>query len=66
MAMVSLCIIMKLLKSNLLIPKKEHLSCLYIYSEKIKNKWKKKTKEKKKIEKKKPKKINTVAIHSNI
>jgi len=48
MAMVSLCIIMKLLKSNLLIPKKEHLSCLYIYSEKIKNKWKKKNKRKEK------------------
>jgi len=33
---------------------------------KSKTNGKKKTKEKKKIEKKKPKKINTVAIHSNI
>jgi hypothetical protein len=29
MAMVSLCIILKLLKSNLLTPKKEHLSNKY-------------------------------------
>jgi hypothetical protein len=73
MAMVSLCIILKLLKSNLLTPKKEHLSnkykrtyiYIYIYIEKIKNKWeknkkifvKKNQKKRKKIGKKTKKKI---------
>jgi uncharacterized membrane protein len=68
MAMVSLCIILKLLKSNLLTPKKEHLSnkykrtYIYIYIEKIKNKWEKKIfvkknhKKRKKIGKKTKKK----------
>jgi len=76
MAMVSLCIILKLLKSNLLTPKKEHLSnkykrtYIYIYIEKIKNKWEKKYLLKKTIRKekklgKKPKKKNTISIHSN-